>query len=74
MSSIYESPDGGKTVFVREGNINVPLDMFIQRRDQMRKQQCWSDIHSAAKTDAALQDLLDRAEVYYKLKYSHAKD
>ena len=74
MSSIYESPDGGKTVFVREGNINVPLDTFIERRYQMRKQQCWSDIHSAAKTDTILQDLLDRVEVYYKLKYGHATD
>ena len=65
---VYESPDGGDTVYrrlagtdqrelVREG----PL-----RRARLRS-ELWRDIFYAAEHDAELQHLIDRVEIYHRL-------
>lgn len=70
---LYESPDGGKTVYGRyEGEterfvvgINLPT-----RRDPLddHESELWQNIRAAAKGDKDLQDALDRVKVLYYLK------
>jgi hypothetical protein len=42
----------------------------IQQRRRMEEQQ-WKMIRTAALHDPILQDLLDKAIIYWKLKYDH---
>ena len=68
---IYESPDGGDTVYrrrsgsadremIREGSLEK-----LQQRNQL-----WRDIFQAAESDLVLKDMLDRIEIYHRLKDS----
>ena len=73
---IYESPDGGQTVYrrlplslERELHYQTPAKQKEMARTNKRAQ--WRMILEAAETDPVLQDLLDRAEVYYELKKEH---
>jgi hypothetical protein len=70
---IYESPDGGKTVYRRtSGNLNKEIiktpDPWNEPIDMLQYVK-WSEILKHAKNDNYLKDLLDRAEVYHRLKY-----
>lgn len=72
---IYESPDGGHTIYRRKMNQPAETREMIQETMEshhvrVQKQQLWLDIMQTARTDTELQDLLERAEVYYKLKYA----
>ena len=66
---IFESPDKGETVYVREeGSIdrylvkeNIPI------HEQLKESQLWGYIHREAKTNPTLQKALDRAIMIYKL-------
>ena len=70
---IYESPDGGQTVYGRyEGETarflvgqNLP-----KRRDPLddHERELWLNIREAALGDKDLQDALDRVKVLYYLK------
>jgi len=66
---IYESPDGGETVYRRLGG--SPNRELIKVAESQRYIH-WREIQKAAETDEYLADLLDRAEAYYRLKY-HAE-
>jgi sulfur transfer complex TusBCD TusB component (DsrH family) len=67
MPLIYESPDGGKTVYARElghtdrhlvkGNLTDPYEHIY----------LWHDIVHAAKDNPALREVLDQAIMIYKL-------
>jgi hypothetical protein len=75
MPDIYESPDGGDTVYVRRaGSDRRELYSESPRKkslyDQIQHQKLWGDIHRAAQTDAVLKDMLDRIEVYHRLRNS----
>lgn len=41
--------------------------------DHLRDNRLWGDIRRKAEDDPQLQDLLDRAKIYYTLKYDNAK-
>jgi len=72
---IYESPDGGDTVYRRR-----PGDPHDHRELHSRNQRAtdlinslgdsklWGDIHRAAKSDPALQEMLDQVLSYHTLK------
>lgn len=70
---IFESPDGGRTVYEREAgsserhltkeSLRVRNDVI----DKIREDKLWGDIRRAAKTNPALQDALERAIVIYEL-------
>jgi hypothetical protein len=69
---IYESPDGGKTVYARE--MGSPdrwlhhMDGETQRMlDHLAEDRVWSDIRSAARTNMALADLLEQVKMTYQL-------
>lgn len=72
LPKIYESPDGGKTVYVRESgsterelhSIDPELAESVLR---MFEEQMWSDILKDSKTNATLKGILDQAVMVWKL-------
>lgn len=72
---IYESPDGGHTVYRRqvgqspsEREIHSISDEKQDRLSQWKEDKLWAEIRRSAQTDPVLKDLLDRAVIYYQLK------
>lgn len=70
---IYESPDGGDTVYARYmgetdrwlvGNLSK---FRGTKHQEMQENQLWHDIRTTAKTNPALQEALDRAIIIYEL-------
>ncbi len=72
MTYIYESPDGGHTVFRREiGSKEKTLhhvDSAIQDYvSTVQEIELWKNIRAAAKTNPALQSAMDRVRIIYEL-------
>jgi hypothetical protein len=72
---IYESPDGGDTVYRRPmGSTQRELHSISDKRrdllDELKKNKLWGDIHRAAQSDPVLQHMLDQVEIYHRLKDS----
>ncbi len=70
---IYESPDGGHTVYRREmGKIERTLysrDEETQNKlDLLKEDKLWSAIRTAAKKDPILQEMLEKIKTYHLLK------
>lgn len=75
---VYESPDGGRTVYQREigssertltkESLKVRNDVIIE----MQENKLWGNIRRMAKEDPALEELLSHVVVYYKLKYENS--
>lgn len=65
---IYESPDGGKTIYSRKSGSSertlVREDPSIQCK---RKWYDWKDILEAAEHNPGLAELIHQAEMYYAL-------
>ena len=68
---IYESPDGGETVYVREiGDTNhkrlyYKSDRLTKHEQRLKKQQLWNDILLLAETDTVLDQEIERIETWY---------
>ena len=72
---IYESPDGGETIYVRESGstqrqLHSQSPKAMDLHAQLQEDQLWGQIRRAAKTNAALQDALERVKVIYQLSKS----
>jgi hypothetical protein len=72
MTYVYESPDGGDTVYRRAvGSSDRELHSISkskQKWDQrVEEEMRWQKIIHAGKTNPALQEALDRARVIYEL-------
>lgn len=72
---IFESPDGGDTVYVRQpGSVERTVYYESPRKKKLHEQllhsKLWGDIHRAAQTDPVLQRMLDQIEVYHRLRNS----
>lgn len=72
---VFESPDGGHTVYRRHiGKLDrelVSRDEFAQDKiDIIREDKLWGGIRRAANTDPALKEMLDQVKVYYELKHN----
>jgi hypothetical protein len=72
---IYESPDGGKTVYSRKSGEPASsrtlhsIDPAYQKEQEIQVR--WANLKEAvfmADSDPALNDLLEKVEIYYKLK------
>jgi len=75
---IYESPDKGDTVYRRlPGTTQRDLIQDNRTRDgrplldHIQEDQMWGEIRRMARTDEGLQEILERAIVYYNLKREH---
>ena len=83
MSAIFESPDGGKTVYRRTGagphrelyqQSSNWSDIISDGRilyEQLQEDQMWSEIRKMARRDPGMQEILERAIIYYNLKREH---
>jgi hypothetical protein len=65
---IYESPDGGKTIYSRKSG---SLDRTLIREDPERKSIAkwheWKEILKLAETEPALANAINKAEMVYVL-------
>lgn len=73
---IFESPDGGETVYRREsGSSQRDLHSISERqkklRTELQEQQLWARIHRTAADDPILSQILEQAMIYYKLKHEN---
>lgn len=72
VPDIYESPDGGDTVYRREfGSSERQLMQEGPLRQMMLRSQLWRKIFDAARSDPTLQDMIDKIEIYYRLKHEN---
>jgi hypothetical protein len=76
---IYESPDGGKTVYAREAGTDerflVKQDpSAIERQEIAMRANRLMTILKLARTDATLKDALEKLEALYIIKYGDDKD
>ena len=72
MPSVFESPDGGDTVYEREfGSTERKLIHKGALHQLQQRSQLWREIFHAARQDAALQEMIEQVEVYYELKHAH---
>jgi hypothetical protein len=75
-TTIYESPDGGKTVYARKFG-TVDRTMHWQDSDlrdtlgSIKEDKLWGEIRRAAKKNSALQELLDQVKVLYLLQHEN---
>ena len=68
---IYESPDGGDTVYRRRpGSVHREMIQEGPLRKKMLRNQLWKDMVASAESDPVLQDMLDQVEIYHRLKDS----
>jgi outer membrane protein TolC len=69
MTYIYESPDHGETVYRRKIGDNS-REIYKQNAEKQAMQDrwlMWRDILTASKTNLALKEALDRAQIIYEL-------
>jgi hypothetical protein len=72
---IYESPDGGETVYRREpGGTDRELHHVSDKRKNLHQElmhaKLWGNIRRAAQTDSVLEQMLKQIEIYHTLKNS----
>jgi hypothetical protein len=69
---IYESPDGGETIYVRESGsaqrqLHSQSPRALDLHAQLKEDQLWGQIRRSAKTNPTLQRALDEAVLIYNL-------
>ena len=72
MTGIFESPDKGETIYVRQsGSTNRTLHSMSERKfnlhERIMEDQLWGNIRRAAETNKTLADILDQAKMVYAL-------
>ena len=75
MKYIFESPDGGKTVYKRAVGTEermIVSDNAVDERADMERWLAWKDILKAAKHRPDLAEVLDQAQVLYELTRSES--
>lgn len=85
-SYIYESPDGGKTIYAREfgsnhkeligyqyDTNNSHVNSFSPGQRDFEDHVLWNEIRQAAKTNPALQKAMDRVKLLYRLSKDDPK-
>ena len=67
---IYESPDGGDTIYAREANAPIESrDMIGQswKAKELVEQRMWTDIYKHRNRNNALQHAVEECIIIYKL-------
>jgi hypothetical protein len=72
MTYIFESPDGGDTVYRREfGKPQRELHSISEEKrrwdQQLEEEMLWVKIAQASRTNPALREALDQARIIYEL-------
>ena len=76
MTYVYESPDGGDTVYRRRaGSIDRELYSISEEKrkwdQQVEKEMLWVKIAQAGEQHPTLQQALDQAQLIYELVIKH---
>lgn len=64
---IYESPDGGKTIYARDMQGNRELVKVDPRKEEQTRWFLWREILEASKDNPALANAISTAETIYGL-------
>ena len=69
---VYESPDGGKTIYAREFGSNNKFIVGLKLPNSpgeldLENHKLWTDIRQAAKTNSALQKAMENVIMLYRL-------
>lgn len=69
---IYETPDGGETIYVRENGkdqrqLHSQSPRAFNLHAQLMEDKLWGNIRRAAKTNPTLKQALDEAVLLYTL-------
>ena len=77
--TVFESPDGGETVYARipgsSERVKVNESNRVQELKQdMAENQLWQEIRKAAKTNTALQEAMNRVILLYHLSKENGKN
>lgn len=68
MAQIFESPDGGKTIYSRQPHsTDRELIQKSHTRQLLDRIEHWMAIVAAAENNPALKNILDQAEMVYAL-------
>lgn len=69
---IFESPDGGETIYRREFGEQHRERISEPSAEQYLTQRLyrWKNIMVQANRDSELQEMIERVEVYYEIKYA----
>lgn len=68
--TIFESPDGGKTIYARKSGQDHTQRVCIQEDPEKKDRDRWlewRDILAASKGNQGLADLVEKAETFYRL-------
>ena len=68
--TIFESPDGGKTIYARKSGQDHTQRVCIQEDPEKKDRDRWlewRDILAASKDNQGLADLIEKAETFYRL-------
>ena len=75
MPLIYESPDGGQTIYQRElGRQRRRRISSTATQAMAGRRLLWADILATARTDPELQSMIQQVEVSYTLRYNNTHD
>ena len=69
MTDIFESPDKGETIYVRQSG-STERTLIKENRSligRLHEDQLWGNIRREAKTNVALADILEQAKMVYAL-------
>jgi hypothetical protein len=78
MSKIFESPDGGETVYVRESSSTERAIYSESPRKKnlhvsIMESKLWGDIHREAERNTTLKSAIDRVKMLYYLTEDYEK-
>jgi hypothetical protein len=70
--TIFESPDGGKTVYARHPGSHVRElysrdPKLVEQEKELKQQERWQYILAARQTNSAINELCEQAEILYEL-------
>jgi len=70
--TIFESPDGGRTVYARQPGSNSRSlhyqdPQLKQELQELENKRRWAEIYEARRGNVALDELCDKIEVLYEL-------
>lgn len=79
VTKIYESPDGGRTIYVREAGSDLRTILtddpkYIERERANARANRLLTILKLSETDTTLKDALEALEALYILKYNDDKN
>lgn len=70
--TIYESPDGGRTVYARksserERTLHSQDSKLKEEQEELHQQQRWQFILAERKNNSAINELCEQIEILYEL-------